>query len=162
VTAAGFSCARRSEYGGALPDGTDVLVGDTMGELHRLYAAADVAFVGGSLVRHGGQNLLEAFSVGVPVVFGPHMFHFEEISAMALDRGAAFQVRDASELVDAVALLFDQPGLRQAAAQAAQTMLDDNRGALDRTVNLMTEHSFERLRAGAGDARSALGHAPAG
>ena len=59
-----------------------------------LYAAADVAFIGGSLVPHGGQNLLEACAVRVPVVFGPHMFHFEEISAMALERGAARQVHD--------------------------------------------------------------------
>ena len=86
--------ALRSRTPGALPAGTEVLVGDTMGELQRLYAAADVAFIGGSLVPHGGQNLLEACAVDVPVVFGPHMFHFEEISAMALERGAARQVHD--------------------------------------------------------------------
>ena len=90
----GFAVALRSRTPGELPPGTDVLVGDTMGELQRLYAAADVAFIGGSLVPHGGQNLLEACAVHVPVVFGPHMFHFEEISAMALERGAARQVHD--------------------------------------------------------------------
>ena len=70
-----------------------------MGELQLLYAAADVAFIGGSLVPKGGQNLLEACAVSVPVIFGPHMFHFEEISAMALERGAARQVHDVAELV---------------------------------------------------------------
>jgi 3-deoxy-D-manno-octulosonic-acid transferase len=122
-----------------LPAGTEVLVGDTMGELQRLYAAADVAFIGGSLVPHGGQNLLEACAVEVPVVFGPHMFHFEEISAMALERGAARQVHDVEGLVDAVALYFDQPDLRRAAGRAAHTLVTDNRGALGRTLTLVED-----------------------
>lgn len=135
----GFTVALRSRTPGALPGGTDVLVGDTMGELQRLYAAADVAFIGGSLVPHGGQNLLEACAVEVPVVFGPHMFHFEEISAMALERGAARQVHDVQGLAEAVALYFDQPDLRRAAGSAAHTLVTDNRGALDRTLTLVEE-----------------------
>jgi 3-deoxy-D-manno-octulosonic-acid transferase len=135
----GFAVALRSRTQGPLPAGTEVLVGDTMGELQRLYAAADVAFIGGSLVPHGGQNLLEACAVEVPVVFGPHMFHFEEISAMALDRGAARQVHDVQGLVDAVALYFDQPDLRRAAGSAAHTLVTDNRGALGRTLALVEE-----------------------
>jgi len=114
-----------------------VLVGDTMGELQRLYAASDVAFIGGSLVPHGGQNLLEACVVRVPVVFGPHMFHFEEISAMALERGAARQVLDLDGLVAAVALYFEQPDLRRAAGHAAHTLVTENRGALERTLKLV-------------------------
>jgi 3-deoxy-D-manno-octulosonic-acid transferase len=135
----GFAVALRSRTPGALPPGTDVLVGDTMGELQRLYAAADVAFIGGSLVPHGGQNLLEACAVRVPVAFGPHMFHFEEISAMALERGAARQVHDVQGLVEAVALYFEQPDLRRAAGGAAHTLVTDNRGALDRTLALVEE-----------------------
>jgi 3-deoxy-D-manno-octulosonic-acid transferase len=133
----GFATALRSRTPGALPAGTEILVGDTMGELQRLYAAADVAFIGGSLVPHGGQNLLEACAVEVPVVFGPHMFHFEEISAMALERGAARQVLDARGLVDAVALYFEQPELRRVAGRAAHTLVADNRGALDRTLSFV-------------------------
>jgi 3-deoxy-D-manno-octulosonic-acid transferase len=135
----GLAVALRSRTPGALPSGTEVLVGDTMGELQRLYAAADVAFIGGSLVRHGGQNLLEACAVDVPVVFGPHMFHFEEISSMALERGAARQVHDVAGLVDAVALYFDQPDLRRAAGKAARTLVTDNRGALGRTLDLVDD-----------------------
>jgi len=116
-----------------------VLVGDTMGELQRLYAAADVAFIGGSLVPHGGQNLLEACAVDVPVAFGPHMFHFEEISAMALERGAARQVHDVPGLAAAVALYLEQPDLRRAAGSAAHTLVTDNRGALGRTLLLVEE-----------------------
>jgi 3-deoxy-D-manno-octulosonic-acid transferase len=130
----GWLVAERSRTRGALPPGTAVLVGDTMGELQRLYAAADVAFIGGSLVPHGGQNLLEACAVDVPVIFGPHMFHFEEISAMALERGAARQVLDVAGLAAAVALYFDQPDLRGAAGRAAHTLVADNRGALARTL----------------------------
>jgi 3-deoxy-D-manno-octulosonic-acid transferase len=133
----GYAVALRSRTPGPLPPGTQVLVGDTMGELQRLYAAADVAFIGGSLVPHGGQNLLEACVVHVPVVFGPHMFHFEEISAMALERGAARQVLDAQGLVAAIALYFEQPDLRRAAGSAAYTLVTDNRGALARTLGLV-------------------------
>jgi 3-deoxy-D-manno-octulosonic-acid transferase len=133
----GLKVALRTRAPGALPAGTEVLVGDTMGELQRLYAASDVAFIGGSLVPHGGQNLLEACAVEVPVVFGPHMFHFEEISAMALERGAARQVHDVRGLVEAVALYFDQPDLRRAAGSAAHTLVTDNRGALGRTLGLI-------------------------
>jgi 3-deoxy-D-manno-octulosonic-acid transferase len=133
----GYAVALRSRERGALPRTVDVLVGDTMGELQRLYAAADVAFIGGSLVAKGGQNLLEACAVRVPPIFGPHMFHFEEISAMALERGAARQVHDAIDLCAAVALYFEQPELRRAAGRAAYTLVADNRGALERTLVLI-------------------------
>jgi 3-deoxy-D-manno-octulosonic-acid transferase len=149
----GFAVALRSRTPAALPPGTEVLVGDTMGELQRLYAAADVAFIGGSLVPHGGQNLLEACAVEVPVVFGPHMFHFEEISAMALERGAARQVHDVPELADAVALYFDQPELRRAAGRAAYTLVTDNRGALARTLVLLDD-ALRRARSSAAGAGS--------
>jgi 3-deoxy-D-manno-octulosonic-acid transferase len=146
---AGYGIALRSTREDVAAQ-VDVLVGDTMGELHRLYAAADVAFIGGSLVRRGGQNLLEACAVSVPVIFGPHMFHFEEISALALDRGAARQVQSVAELVAAVALYFEQPALREAAGSAAHGLVTENRGALARTL----KHMGEALAAG--PARSRL------
>jgi len=139
---AGYRIALRSTRDAVA--GVDVLVGDTMGELHRLYAAADVAFVGGSLVRRGGQNPLEACAVSVPVIFGPHMFHFEEISALALERGAARQVQSVTELAEAVALYFEQPALREAAGAAAHSLVAANRGALARTL----KHMAEALAAG--------------
>jgi 3-deoxy-D-manno-octulosonic-acid transferase len=136
----GWHVALRTRTRGApLDPGCDVLVGDTMGELQRLYAASDVAFVGGSLVPTGGQNVLEACAAGVPAVFGPHMFHFEEIAALALERGAALQVHDEAQLAAAVALYLEQPELRRAAGRAAQTLVADNRGALERTLVLLDE-----------------------
>ena len=135
----GYRVARRSVDGGVLPTGVNVLVGDTMGELQRLYAGADISFIGGSLVPKGGQNPLEACAVSVPVIFGQHMFHFEEISAMALERGAARQVHDVRALADAVSLYYEQPDLRRAAGRAAHSLIEDNRGALAATLELMTE-----------------------
>lgn len=135
----GYRIAQRSGSLTDLSARVEVLIGDTMGELQRLYAAADVAFIGGSLARRGGQNPLEACAVEVPVVFGPHMFHFEEISAMALERGAARQVRDTAELVEAVALYVEQPALRLAAGEAAHSLVSDNRGALDKTLRHIGE-----------------------
>ena len=155
----GFTTARRSGLTGTLPAEVEVLVGDTMGELVKFYAAADIAFIGGSLVRHGGQNPLEACSVGVPVIFGPHMFHFEEISALSLDRGAARQVADLRGLADAVALYLDQPDLRRAAAQAALGLIRDNQGALERTLEAMRQ---ELARAGVANRPERLPFARAG
>lgn len=135
----GYEIALRSLTHSELEPTVDIVVGDTMGELQRLYAASDVAFVGGSLVRHGGQNILEACAVRVPVVFGPHMFHFEEIASLALARGAARQVHDANELVEAVGLFLERPELRREAGEAAHSLMEDNHGALERTLRLMDE-----------------------
>jgi len=136
---AGYRVVRRSRQTAPPSKDVNVLVGDSMGELQKLYVAADVAFVGGSLVARGGHNLLEACAVGVPVIFGPHMFHFEEISTMALERGAGRQVHNADELAEAVAGYLEQPVLRDAASRAARSLVADNQGAVDRTLKLMQE-----------------------
>lgn len=136
---AGYKTARRSATKGRLDGDIDVLVGDTMGELQRLYSAADIAFVGGSLARRGGHNILEACAVGCPVLFGPHMFHFEEIGAMALDHGAGRQVQDAASLAAACLRYLDDPHERNAAGDAARRLVAMNRGALERTLDLMQQ-----------------------
>jgi 3-deoxy-D-manno-octulosonic-acid transferase len=134
----GLATAQRSTLEGALSPDIAVLVGDTMGELQSFYAAADLAVIGGSFIRHGGQNPLESFAVGVPVIFGPHMFHFEEITSLALERGAARQVPDTAGLAAAVSLYFEQPALRRVAGAAALSLVHDNQGALDRTLTVMS------------------------
>lgn len=142
-----YSIAQRSEFLSDLSPEIDVLIGDTMGELQRLYAAADVAFIGGSLVRRGGQNVLEACAVSVPVVFGPHMFHFEEISRMALERGAGRRVADVAGLAEAVQAYLEDPDARRAAGEAAHSLVRDNRGALEKTLALV-ENALARRPAG--------------
>jgi 3-deoxy-D-manno-octulosonic-acid transferase len=116
---------------------TDIVLGDTMGELQVFFMAGDAAFIGGSLVRHGGHNPLEASAVGVPVVFGPHMFNFAEISQLTLESGAGTVVHDAGELARAVIDYLERPELRARAGEAGQRMVAQNRGALDNTLALV-------------------------
>ena len=133
----GLFVERRSERTDGVAPDTAILLGDTMGEMLLFHAAADVAYIGGSLVPLGGQNLLEAAAVGTPVVFGPHMFNFSDISRMALERGAGRQVQNAAELASAVAGYLDNPAVRNAAGAAGQRMVAENRGALAKTLALV-------------------------
>jgi 3-deoxy-D-manno-octulosonic-acid transferase len=135
----GFNTAQRSAVPGLLDPAVEVLVGDTMGELQLFYAAADVAFIGGSLVATGGHNLLEAAAVGKPVVFGPHMFNFTEIAAMTLERGAGVQVRAVAELAPAIGDFLGNANRRFGAGEAGRRMVEENRGALEHTVRLIEE-----------------------
>lgn len=130
----GFAVERRSAQPPALSHDTDILVGDSMGELALFYAAADVAFVGGSLVNTGGHNVLEASAAGLPVVFGPHMFNFTDISRLILERGAGRQVADVDGLSAAVGAYLADPALRQATGEAGRRMVEENRGALAATL----------------------------
>ncbi|HEU4516973.1 MAG TPA: lipid IV(A) 3-deoxy-D-manno-octulosonic acid transferase [Steroidobacteraceae bacterium] len=121
----------------AISPSTSVLLGDTMGELMTFYAAADVAFVAGSLAPIGGHNLLEPASVGRPVLTGPHNFNSEEIAQLLMDAGAAFVVADTEQLAHAVKGLLDDANLRSVMGAAGRSVLDANRGALDRLLRLV-------------------------
>jgi 3-deoxy-D-manno-octulosonic-acid transferase len=114
-----------------------VLLGDSMGELPLYLGASDIAFVGGSLVEVGGHNVLEPASIGVPVLFGPHMFNFEQSRTLLLERGAARQVDTMLGLEPALAALFQDPVKRAAMGKAGREVLSANRGALQRLVNLV-------------------------
>jgi 3-deoxy-D-manno-octulosonic-acid transferase len=122
---------RRSENE-RVPQDTRVMLGDSMGEMFAYYAAADVAFVGGSLIPLGGQNLIEPIALGVPTLVGPHMFNFAEASAQAIDAGAALRVTDADELVAQVARLLSDPDSRARMRTSADTFCAAHRGAADR------------------------------
>jgi 3-deoxy-D-manno-octulosonic-acid transferase len=136
-TQRGLRVERRSTRADGASADTDVLIGDTRGELLLLYAAADVAYIGGSLVPLGGQNLLEAAAVGCPAVFGPHMFNFREISRLALERGAARQVQDSTGLAEAVGDYLADAAGRGAAGEAGRRFVEENRGALAKTMALV-------------------------
>ena len=116
---------------------TRVVIGDSMGEMFAYYAACDVAFVGGSLLPLGGQNLLEACAVGRPVIVGPHTFNFEEATRDAIEAGAAMRVSDAEELVSAVGRLLGDADRRQAMSDAGKRFTDAHRGATDKTLELL-------------------------
>jgi 3-deoxy-D-manno-octulosonic-acid transferase len=131
----GQAMVRRSQQ--AANAQTAVYLADTMGELPLLYACADVAFVGGSLVPTGGHNVLEAATLGLPVVFGRHMFNFAHISQQLLAHHAAQQVENQTQLAQAVlAFLTDAP-LRQQTGQRARQFIAQNRGALQKTLNII-------------------------
>jgi 3-deoxy-D-manno-octulosonic-acid transferase len=112
-----------------------VLVGDTMGELLFLYALADSAFVGGSLVPNGGHNLLEPAALAKPVLSGPHLFNFLEIAAQLRSAGALQEVEDAEGLALAVQRLFELPRDAQRMAEAGLKVMRTNQGALQRLLD---------------------------
>lgn len=132
----GFATVRRSTSQPVMP-ATSVLLGDTMGELLFLYALADVAFVGGSLVPNGGHNLLEPAALDKPVLSGPHLFNFLEIAAMLRSAGALEEVSDAAALATAVQRLIDQPAAAKAMADAGLGVMKANQGALQRLLDLI-------------------------
>jgi len=121
-----------------------VLLVDTLGEVVNLYAASDLIFVGGSLVPVGGHNLLEASLVGKPVLFGPHVHNFREISAKLVRSGAGISVKSAADLEKTCQLLLDDPIRRRAMGQAGRTLIVESAGATNRTMERITSH----LRAG--------------
>jgi len=130
----GFVTVRRSAGDAVTPE-TSVLLGDTMGELLFLYALADDAFVGGSLVPNGGHNLLEPAALAKPVLSGPHLFNFLEIAAMLRNAGALEEVSDAASLAMGVQRLFEQPQLARTMADAGLSVMKANQGALQRLLD---------------------------
>jgi 3-deoxy-D-manno-octulosonic-acid transferase len=148
----GLRMMRRSAWGGAplaaaaaasvteepLRRDVTVLLGDSMGELGAYYAASDVAFIGGSLLPLGGQNLIEACAVGVPVLIGPHVFNFSQATADAVAVGAAVQVADPADLARVLGELFADKSRRVAMGAAASAFAARHRGATARTVDVLT------------------------
>ena len=139
---------------GELPDATtDIYVADTVGELGLIYRLAPIVFVGGSLVKHGGQNPIEPAKLGAAILHGPHVWNFTEIYA-ALDRAhGAVPVADASKLTAGFGALLAQPAVRVRAADAARATVEGLSGALERTLQSLDPYLMQlRLRQRAGHA----------
>lgn len=130
---AGLRVALRSEHP-ACPADCSCWVVDTVGELLTYYAAGDIAFVGGTLEPLGGHNVIEPASLGRPVLLGPHTQNVREIAGDLVARGGATVVRDATELETAIRSLFGDPDLRDRMGRAAQGLVRESQGALDRTL----------------------------
>lgn len=136
----GLAVRRRSQlaFDETLPSDVQVLLGDSMGEMFAYYAACDCAFIGGSLLPLGGQNLIEACALGKPVLTGPHTFNFALVTQEALAAGAAVLVDDADALLaQASALLRDPARLSDMGAHAL-AFAGQHRGATPRTLALLT------------------------
>jgi 3-deoxy-D-manno-octulosonic-acid transferase len=136
VSSRGLALARRSEDGAVAPE-AEVMLGDSMGEMFAYYAASDCAFIGGSLLPLGGQNLIEACALGKPVLIGEHTFNFAQASDEAVAAGAAQRVRDADHMLELAAGLLRDGAARAAMGQRAAGFADRHRGATARTVELL-------------------------
>jgi 3-deoxy-D-manno-octulosonic-acid transferase len=132
----GLRFERRSSARTLRPD-TQVLLVDTVGELAALYASADVAFVGGSLVPVGGHNLLEPAALGLPIITGPFQANGKEAAQLLVQQGGVLVVADASGLAGALKRLFADPAQRQAMGAAARQAVEANRGSVARLVELV-------------------------
>jgi 3-deoxy-D-manno-octulosonic-acid transferase len=132
----GFATRTRSEDGTAEQD-TQCFVVDTLGELLRFYAASDVAFVGGSLVPIGGHNVLEPAALSVPVIVGPKMFNFAEITVSLIEAGAVVQIAEGDELGGTVTRLLTDPALREAIGKAGRAAFEREQGGVLRTLGII-------------------------
>ncbi|MBV1930805.1 MAG: lipid IV(A) 3-deoxy-D-manno-octulosonic acid transferase [Porticoccaceae bacterium] len=139
----GFSVARRSEMNSPDSDpiyrNTQVLIGDTMGELLAFCGASDLAFIGGSLVPVGGHNLIEPAAWGIPIVTGPHLFNFAEVANKLVEAGGMRICESSGQLADLVLELLNKSDQYQAMAEAAHSVAESNRGALERLVKSLSE-----------------------
>jgi len=133
----GVGFMRRS--GGRSLGDTQVLLLDTLGELARTYAAADLAFVGGSLAERGGHNPLEPAALGVPVVMGPHLYNFQEISQLLKESGGLLVCRDQQELLEACCMLLKNGERRKEMGKQGRAAVFRNRGAQERTLRVIEE-----------------------
>jgi 3-deoxy-D-manno-octulosonic-acid transferase len=133
----GLRVERHSALTGPLDRETDVLLVDTLGQLGRLYKLGAVAFVGGSLVPVGGHNVLEPAAVGTPVVFGPYTEHFAEPAQALEQAGGGLRVRDGAALAGTVVDLVRDAGLRRRTAESAAQVVARNRGALERSIEMI-------------------------
>lgn len=127
---------RRSENAPVRAD-TQVLLGDSMGEMFAYHAACDVAFIGGSLLPFGGQNLIEACAIGKPVLIGPHTYNFAEAADGAIAAGAALRITDAADLSRKATALLTHPALLKRMGEAALAFSNTHRGTARKMVGLL-------------------------
>ena len=134
LSSRGIPFVRRSRLPGAPPGAENVILLDTLGELAGVYALATVAFVGGSLVPRGGQNMIEPAARGVPVLVGPHTQHFRSVVRDLIACGAAVRVNGVEDLAREARRLFDDPAARARAGESGRALVSAHRGATGRTL----------------------------
>jgi len=135
VNRAGYDCQRRTRMTGAVKD---ILLLDTIGELRSFYGICDIAFVGGSLVKVGGHNLLEPAAMKKPVIFSRYMFNFKEISEALMSAGGGILVKDKQELYVQADKLLSDKNYSQQIGNRAFTVIEANSGAAKRTIDAVS------------------------
>ena len=136
IVDSGLKVKRRSD-GLGCDESIQVLLGDSMGELLSYYSVCDIAFIGGSLIDTGGQNMLEAAAASKPILFGPSVFNFEKIAQLLLEKDAAIQVGDTDDLMKTISGLLLDDTKRQKLGENAKNLLEKHRGAVDRLMKLI-------------------------
>ncbi len=133
----GLKCARRSVSGSIAGD-EDVIILDTFGELAKVYALADVTFVGGTLIPKGGHSLMQPVACGKPVIFGPHIFKTADVAEMSKRHNVGYEVADAGELSSVITRFLSDCVLREEAEKNCALMMDECLGASVRTAALVS------------------------
>jgi 3-deoxy-D-manno-octulosonic-acid transferase len=134
-----LSFERKTSLGARLSPHSQVLLGDTLGELLIMYGASDASFVGGSLVARGGHNILEPIALNIPVIVGSYVFNFQEIIEKFLKAECIFQVKDASALVDAIEYCLLQKENTRLKVEKAHALFLENKGALQRQLTIVSD-----------------------
>ena len=137
LTQQGIRFQRRSENCPIAPD-TQVVLGDSMGEMFAYYAACDLTFIGGSLLPFGGQNLIEACAVGKPVLIGPHTYNFTQASQLAVECGAAVRIQNSADLAHNLQNLLTHPDQLIKMSQASLHFVRAHRGATEQGLRHIT------------------------
>ena len=137
--AAGFTVGTRTELQKRPPAGEDIIILDTIGELGQVYSIGDVIYVGGSLVSHGGHNILEPAAHGKAIVVGHHMENFKDLHALFKNRDACITVNDDNELAAQVKKLFDEPNERRRLEEETIKIVHENRGASRKSAILLRQ-----------------------
>jgi 3-deoxy-D-manno-octulosonic-acid transferase len=132
-----YKTIKRTDNNQSEMSDADIFIGDTMGELPIFYAAADLAFVGGSLVEKGGQNPLEPAAVGLPILTGPYTFNFATITEQLKQRHVEIQVTNAEELAEQVIALLSDPERRQQKSYEAKKFMAENKGSVLKQMQLI-------------------------
>jgi len=142
ATERGLSLQRRSalkEPGASVASSTEVVLGDSMGEMFAYYSACDLAFIGGSLQPLGGQNLIEPAALGKPVIVGEHTFNFAQATEDCLQQGGAVRVANSDALMQQAARLLADGAARADMGEHALTFANTHRGATARTIALLPD-----------------------
>ena len=140
LQARGIQYQKRSSLQQVVNNQTQVILGNTMGELFTYYASADICLVGGSLLPYGGQNLIEAMRMGKPVLIGEHTYNFKEVSVLALAQEAALLVKDAAEIRQTIENLLENPEKQAEMGAAGLAICMASLGATEKTLSMIAKN----------------------
>lgn len=139
ASSTGYIARRRTLSGALAQNVVDIVVLDTIGELGKMYSLGDIVFVGGSLITHGGHNILEPAVHGKPILVGPNMFNFKQTYALLSGREACLTVSNADELTEKTLMILQNEQLKQNMGGSARAVIEENRGAAQKSIAYLKE-----------------------